>query len=111
MSMPSSAIASIASGRTTEASTPALWASNRSPPHARSSPSAIWERALLWTQRKRTRVIAGIVQPTRTGRSAGQHPGRDQPAEHPLTRGRRARREIDADQGALPDLDRGAGQL
>jgi hypothetical protein len=35
-------------------SPPALNASNADPPHVLSKPSAIWERALLWTHRKST---------------------------------------------------------
>jgi hypothetical protein len=38
------------------ASVPALNASKRSPPQARTMPSAIWLRALLWVHTKRTRV-------------------------------------------------------
>src|SRR5687767_7192413 len=56
MSTPTSAIARTARGRTRVRSVPALWTSKRSPPRWRSQPSAIWERAELWVQRKSTRV-------------------------------------------------------
>ena len=56
MSMPISPITAMASGRTWLASVPALNASKRSPPQARTMPSAIWLRALLWVHTKRTRV-------------------------------------------------------
>ena len=57
MSIPTSSMTVIASGRTTVASVPALNTSNPSPPHARSMPSAIWLRALLWVQTKMTRCV------------------------------------------------------
>src|SRR6266542_6452117 len=55
MSMPSSAIALMASGRTRVASVPAEKASTRPPETWRRRPSAIWLRAELCVQRKRTR--------------------------------------------------------
>src|SRR3712207_9297605 len=60
MSTPISRIASIASGLTRVASVPALKGSKRSPARCPSSPSAIWERAELWVQRKSTRVGPGV---------------------------------------------------
>src|SRR4028118_2186439 len=57
MSTPSSRIASIASGLTCVASVPALKGSKRSPARYPSSPSAIWDRAELWVQRKSTRDL------------------------------------------------------
>ena len=56
MSMPISPITAMASGRTWLASVPALNAAKRSPAQARTMPSAIWLRALLWVHTKRTRV-------------------------------------------------------
>jgi hypothetical protein len=55
MSIPSSPITAIASGRTPLASVPPLATSKRSPAQARSIPSAICERAELWTHTNRTR--------------------------------------------------------
>src|SRR5688500_565382 len=69
MSMPTSRIASIASGCTRVARVPALWISRRSPAIARRKPSAIWERAELCAQRKRTRFT-----PASMTRGAGGHP-------------------------------------
>ena len=57
MSIPSSPITAIASGRTPVASVPPLATSKRSPAQARSIPSAICERAELWMQTKRTRRL------------------------------------------------------
>src|SRR4028119_1543691 len=57
MSTPNAFIASIASGLTCVASVPALKGSKRSPARCPSSPSAIWERAELWVQRKSTRDL------------------------------------------------------
>jgi hypothetical protein len=57
MSIPSSAMTAIDSGRTPVASVPPLATSKRSPAHARSIPSAIWERAELWTHTNRTRRL------------------------------------------------------
>src|SRR5680860_100369 len=68
MSIPISRMTSMASGRTRVAFVPALKTSKRSPAQARSMPSAIWLRALLWVQTKITRgredsrVIAHIVR-------------------------------------------------
>ena len=53
--MPSSAMTTTASGRTWVASVPALNASNVPSPWWRRKASAIWLRALLWVQTKRTR--------------------------------------------------------
>src|SRR5581483_11983175 len=61
MSIPSSAIARIASGRTRVASVPALNAWKRSPPRWRSRPSAIWLRAELWVQTNRTRLRSSML--------------------------------------------------
>ena len=55
MSIPTSSMTAIASGRTMLASIPALETSKRSPPQARSMPSAIWLRALLCQHTKMTR--------------------------------------------------------
>src|SRR5580765_1825687 len=69
MSIPRSAIASMARGFTDVFSVPALAASKRSPASVRSSPSAIWLRAELCVQRNRTRgrdtsgVLGGVEQP------------------------------------------------
>src|SRR5918998_185634 len=61
MSTPTSRIASIASGRTWVASVPALKDSNPPPARCPSIPSAIWERAELWVQRKSTRPRASAI--------------------------------------------------
>src|SRR5262245_5207194 len=58
MSMPTSAMARIASGCTEVFSVPALPTSKRSPAMDRSSPSAIWLLAELCVQRNSTRDLA-----------------------------------------------------
>ena len=63
-------MARIASGRTAVASTPALNDANRSPPHARSNPSAICERALLCVHRNSTRCTARPIGPRRPAEGA-----------------------------------------
>ena len=56
--MPISAMAVIAAGWTRVASVPPLTAANRSACKALTNPSAIWDRAELWTQMNRT--VMGI---------------------------------------------------
>src|ERR1700722_13796407 len=60
MSMPSSRITAMASGRTWLGWVPALSTSKRSPASWRNNPSAIWLRAEFPVQRMRTRLLAGI---------------------------------------------------
>ena len=52
--MPMSASARTAYGLTVAGTDPALWTRTRSPNRARASPSAIWLRAELATQRNNT---------------------------------------------------------
>ena len=60
MSMPTSRSASMASGLTRDGSEPALCTRTRSPNFARASPSAIWLRAELATQRNRIDEGGGL---------------------------------------------------
>ena len=78
MSIPISAIASIAFGFTDLGSVPALITSKRSPPRGRSSPSAIWLRHELAVQRNNTSgsmayatpVVAPLISPVVIARSS-----------------------------------------
>src|SRR3954454_12064512 len=108
MSTSSSRIASIASGRTWVASVPAEYASKRSPPRWRSNPSAIWLRAELWVQRKRTRCSFIVHLPTLPDRSlvdrffdTGRQLARQQRPEQSIVEGAAA----DAAQKRTDDVD------
>src|SRR5271165_3629652 len=60
MSIPSSRMTAMASGRTWVGRVPALNTSKRLPAMLRKRPSAIWLRAELPVQRMRTRFLSGI---------------------------------------------------
>src|SRR5471030_65 len=70
MSMSSSRIAAMASGRTRLGFVPALATSKRSPASWRSNPSAIWLRAELPVQRISTRFFSIVISLAPRGTSA-----------------------------------------
>src|SRR3954451_20954572 len=60
ISIPTSLMTAIASGRTAVGRVPAEWTSKRSPSSWRSNPSAIWDRAELPVQRIKTVCLSDM---------------------------------------------------